>query len=166
MKIEDPQGVIFTRDLDLAAVFSFFQLQLQRMNPAIIVEEIKWSDLKKGIKPKIFPRRVTWKFLPDRKAFKINESYCNQSAHEQFDCYVDNLALDDSQKETLKALHSASVARAGAEILQKRRELLSIQKSAPDTAILQAIVREDGTYKCFFGKAAPLEIKARFVERE
>lgn len=163
----DSAGTIVTRNLDLAAVFRFFEMELERLNPAIIVEEIKYSDLRKGIKPKVPPRRVTWKFRPKKLAFDIASAFRNDNAHRDFDAYVDNLCtLDDEQKKTLKTLHSISVARAGAELMEKRQELIAIKNSAPDAAVWQAIVRDDGRYKCIFGKMAPAEVKAAFLERE
>src|ERR1700757_1081743 len=148
------EGAIITRDTDAAAVFRFFELELNRHNPAIIVEEIKWSDLQKGIKPKNPPKRITWKFNRDDKAIPIAQAFDSQTAHQDFDAFVETLPIEQEQKDKLKALHSASVARAGGEICKARHKLVAFINSDPKNALWQAIVYDDGTIKSMFPKAA------------
>lgn len=162
----DPEGALVTRNLDFAAVLRFFEFELHKHNPALIAEEIKWSDLRKGIKPAKPPKRVTWRFKADYKALPVANAWEAAQAHNDFEKYVDQLEIDQRHKDKLKELHSASVARAGREILEHRQQLLAILASAPQSVYWQRILYDNGQVKSVFPKAASAEVKAKFLERE
>jgi len=158
--------LVATSNTDLAAVLVFFDFTLPRENPAMVSEIFKWSDLQKGVKDKNPPKRVIWKFNSDRKAFAITHAFEAEDSHDRFDKFLDSLPIEQEALEQLKALHSASVAQAGREILNIRKELIELLKSVPDRALWQVIVYESGKIKSLFPKAAPDEVKAKFLEKE
>jgi hypothetical protein len=160
--------LVATSNTDLAAVLIFFDFTLPRENPAMVSEIFKWSDLQKGKKDRNPPRRVIWKFDsdPDRKSFAITQAFQGEDSHDRFDNFLASLPIEEERLGTLKALHSASVAQAGREILNIRKELLDLIKQAPDQALWQVIVYDSGKIKSLFPKAASDEVKAKFMEKE
>lgn len=157
---------LVSSNTDLAAVLQFFGFELPKHNPAIVAEVYKWSELRRGIKRA--EKRVIWNFIPNpenAKSFSIAAAFEDQAAHDKFDQFVAGLSLGDKEKEELKALHSASVARAGSEICAIRKSLLAVIASCPDEALWEAIAWDNGRIKSIFPKAASPETKAKFLEK-
>lgn len=156
-----------TSNTDLAAVLQFFGFELPKHNPGIVSEVYKWSELRRGIKRS--EKRVIWNFgtPPEReKSFPIGAAFEDEAAHDKFDSFVASLPLTEEEKKKLRAVHCASVARAGNEICAIRKTLLRIIASCPDEALWEVIVWDDGKVKSMFPKAASPETKAKFLEKE
>ena len=168
MEIPFADELVATSNTDLAAVFVFFDLELPSHNPGVASDVYKWSDLKKGIKKS--ERRVIWKFKPDRKAFDIAKAFTDEAAHDKFEKFLSDFPptqiLSEADRTYLRSLHSASVARAGCEILKLRKELVTEIARIPDTALWDVIVWDSGAIKAMVPKSASPEIKAKFLEKE
>jgi hypothetical protein len=132
------EEVLSTSNSKLAATLLAFGAALRTHNPTFVAHEYKYDDLKwRKWKDPNPPERVFFNFVRNASASAIAQAFESDSAENQFESFLTEKlspAVPPEQMAQLRALHSAALAQACREVLEKREYLVSVIKATPKEA--------------------------------